>query len=275
MEIIFLGTGGGRWVTITQRLRTGGFRIHAGRKIHIDPGPGALVSMKEARISPVDTDALIVTHCHPDHYNDAEILLEAMTQGMTKVRGVLAASETVLFGRDEVGPAISKYHRSKLAAVETLTPGKGFQVDEVRVEAIPTRHSDPTAVGLRFSTGEGVITYTSDTEYYGGLSDHYKGSRAIIFNVIRPAGERIPWHLCVDDVVKLVREAGPELAVLNHFGMKMVERRKTEALRVERETGVKTIAAMDGMVLTFAGGGVACESIRGGGKTFKQAQLDF
>ena len=45
MKLTFLGSGGGRFATITQKRMTGGFRIDDidGMNIHVDPGPGALV----------------------------------------------------------------------------------------------------------------------------------------------------------------------------------------------------------------------------------------
>ncbi|MCJ7430619.1 hypothetical protein MUO83_05330 [Candidatus Bathyarchaeota archaeon] len=44
LDLIFLGTGGGRFVTMTQRRRTAGIRIMGeDLNLHLDPGPGALV----------------------------------------------------------------------------------------------------------------------------------------------------------------------------------------------------------------------------------------
>ena len=251
MEIIFLGTGGGRWITLTQKIKTGGFRIHSSKKIHIDPGPGAIVSLSEAEISSIDTDVLIITHCHPDHYNDGEILIEAMTYGMTKNRGVLACSESVLLGKDGIGPGISRYHQSKAQEIVVLKPGVGFNIDGIKVETFTTRHSDPAAVGLKIFTPEGVVTYTSDTEYFDGIADLYAGSNIIIFNVIRPQNDRIPYHYCTDDVIRVLREVRPcpNLAIMQHFGMKMLGKEVYEARRVEEETGIRTISARDGMVV--------------------------
>lgn len=249
MEIIFLGTGGGRWTTLLQRLRTGGFRIHSDHKIHIDPGPGAIVALKMSQINPMDTNSVIVTHCHPDHYNDAEMLIEAMTRGMTTKRGILAASESILVGIDKLGPAISNYHQSKVEKKVILKPGNTFEIGEIEAKCLPTKHSDPTGVGVKFYFEEGTVTYTSDTEYFEGISQHYEDSEVLIFNVIRPKNERIPWHFCTNDVIKICREAKPKLAIIQHFGMKMIGIEDSEAERVEKETGVNTIAAKDGLQL--------------------------
>lgn len=247
MKIIFLGTGGGRWATLTQAMRTGGFRLHYGMHVHIDPGPGALVSLKDRRISPMKTDAVIVTHCHPDHYNDAEVLVEAMTNGMTKQRGVLAGSKSVFSGHGGIGPCISNHHQSKVGKKFVLEPHKSFKIGEIEMKALPTKHGDSTTTGLKIHSEFGNVTYTSDTAYFKGLSKNYRDSSVIIFNVVRPGDDRIPMHLCTDDVKKILKEVDPELAIIQHFGMKMIGKTKKEATSIEDATGIKTVAAKYGM----------------------------
>ena len=247
MEIIFLGSGGGRWTTLTQKLRTGGIRLHAERRIHLDPGPGAIVNLAQAGISALRTDAVFVTHSHPDHYNDAEILVEAMTRGMRTKRGTFAGSRSVVEGVRDLGPVLSQYHASKVAKLLVLEPGSRASVDSLEVQALPTKHSDPTNVGLSFAFDEGVVTYTSDTEYFPGIEANYQDARVLIVNVIRPADRRIPWHLCTQDVIKILHEVKPELAILNHFGMTMIGIAEREAEHVAKKTGVRTIAAKDFM----------------------------
>jgi phosphoribosyl 1,2-cyclic phosphodiesterase len=247
MKLIFLGSGGGRWVTITQRLKTGGFRIHGSTNIHIDPGPGALVGLREKGISPLKTDAVLVTHCHPDHYNDAEVLVEAMARGMTKHRGFLGGSKSVLRGTKDLGPAISEYHKTKLNGINVLESGKTFKIGDLKVAALKTRHSDPSCVGLKFYFDEGILTYTSDTEYFTGIEEEYADSRVIIFNIIRPRSDKIPWHLCVDDAIRITQKIKPELVIMHHFGMKMLGREEDEARRMMKEAGVRAIPVRDGL----------------------------
>src|SRR4030042_3928634 len=90
IEIIVLGTGGGRFATITQKRRTAGIRsIGEDLNLHLDPGPGALVYSISGGLNPQQLNAIFVSHCHPYHYTDAEVLVEAMPRGMTRKKARL------------------------------------------------------------------------------------------------------------------------------------------------------------------------------------------
>jgi len=247
MNLVFLGTGGGRWMTITQKLHTGGFRLHGVQNIHVDPGAGAVARANQRRVNIMKTNAVLVSHCHPDHYTDAEVLIEAMTKGMTRKRGTLAANKSVILGNEELGPAVSNYHRAMTENEFVLSPGDRFKIGNDSVEALPTRHSDHQGVGFKFFTDKGIITYTGDTEYFEEMPDRYTDSSLLILNVLRPRGQGLRWHMCSDDAVKILDEVKPETAILTHFGMKMIGESRKEAARIEETTGVRTIAARDGM----------------------------
>jgi phosphoribosyl 1,2-cyclic phosphodiesterase len=156
VELVFLGTGGGRFATITQKRRTGGIRfLSKSLNMHLDPGPGALIYSLEMGLNPQKIMAVLVSHSHPDHYTNAEILIEAMTRGMLKRRGIVAAPHSVLFGNEESGPAISRYHQRIPEKVLEVKPGVVFHVGGTRIVATEAKHSDPDAVGFRFETPEG------------------------------------------------------------------------------------------------------------------------
>ncbi|MCS7113959.1 MAG: MBL fold metallo-hydrolase [Nitrososphaerota archaeon] len=254
-EIIFLGTGGGRFTTVTQKRRTAGIRIMGeGLNLHLDPGPGALVYSVSEGLDPQKINAVFVSHCHPDHYTDAEVLIEAMTSGMTRKRGVLAASKSVLSGSSVCEPSISKYHQQMPEKVIEAKLNMKFQVANINVASTEARHTDPDAVGFRFETKEyGDFAYTSDTEYFEGIGKHYEGVRLLMLCVMRPAGK--PWkgHMTTTDAIKIVKEARPEKAVLTHLGMQMIfHGPANEAKLIEEKTGIPTIAAQDGMRISFA-----------------------
>jgi phosphoribosyl 1,2-cyclic phosphodiesterase len=253
-EIIFLGTGGGRFTTITQKRRTAGIRIIGENlNLHLDPGPGALVYSVSEGLDPQKLNAIFVSHCHPDHYTDAEVLIEAMTRGMTKKRGVLAASKSVLRGSEVCEPSISKYHQQMLEQVIEAVPNMRFQVADLAVSVAEARHTDPDAVGFKFETKEyGDFAYTSDTEYFEGIGKYYRGVRLLMLCVMRPAGK--PWkgHMTTEDAIKIIQEAQPEQAVLTHLGMQMIfQGPAREAKLIEEKTGTPTVAATDGMRIVF------------------------
>lgn len=250
VELFFLGTGGGRFATITQKRRTGGIRfLSKDLNMHLDPGPGALIYSLNMGLDPQKIMTMLVSHSHPDHYNNAEILIEAMTLGMRKKRGIVAAPNSVLFGNEVCGPAISRYHQQMLEQVIEAKPGVGFDVGDTKVVATEAKHTDPEAVGFRFETPDvGDIGYTSDTEFFEGIGKTYEGIRLLLLCVMRPSGN--PWrgHMTTEDAIKIVEEAKPEMAVLTHFGMQMIFRGPvTEAKLIQQKTGVSTVAASDNM----------------------------
>jgi len=254
MELVFLGTGGGRFATITQKRRTGGIRlISENFNVHVDPGPGALVYSLEAGLDPQKLTGVLVSHCHPDHCNDAGVLVEAMTQGMTRKRGVLAAAHSVLEGNGNCDPCISKYHQTIPQQVLDAKPGLSFSITDLKITATKAKHSDISTVGFRFGTADvGDFAYTSDTEYFEGVGKLYKNVRLLLLCAMRPAGS--PWkgHMTTEDAVRIIEEATPEMAVLTHFGMKMIFKGPaSEAKFIQQKTGTPTIAAKDGMHLNI------------------------
>lgn len=251
-EIVFLGTGGGRFTTITQKRQTGGIRILSNRlNIHIDPGPGALIYSLNAGLNPQKLEAVLISHRHPDHYNDAEIMVEAMTRGMLKKRGVIAAPPNILLGNTETGPAISTYHQQMIEDVITIKPGVNFKVGATKVVTTEAKHTDSEAVGFRFEIPEvGAIGYTADTEYFPGIEKEYLGVRVLIISVMRPLGS--PWigHMTPEEAIKIIGAVKPEMAVATHFGMKMLYSGPNREIQlIEEKTGIPTVAAFDGMKL--------------------------
>jgi len=249
IELIFLGTGGGRFAMITQKRRTGGIRILSEElNIHLDPGPGALVYSLEKGLDPQKVGAILVSHSHPDHTNDAEVLIEAMSHGTTKKRGLLAAAHSVLFGNELCEQSVSNYHQKMAERVIDAEAGTEFDAESLKVQATAAKHSDPDTVGFRFKTGDyGDFAYTSDSEHFDGIERFYEGVRLLILCVLRPSGK--PWkgHMTTDDAVKIVEATRPEKAIITHFGMEMIFRARAEAEIIEKRTGTPTKPAVDGM----------------------------
>ena len=251
MRITFLGTGGGRFATISQKRMTGGFRIDDfnGKNYHVDPGPGALVRSYQFGVDPKRLDGVFISHAHTDHYGDCEILIEAMTRGMTKEHGIVMGSRSVFEGFKEWGPAISKYHKSHSENL-ILGPNKSKSFETMNIKGTKTIHGDPTGVGFQMEHNGFKISYTADTKYFDNLAKYHQGANILIANVIRPGSKSIKGHMCSDRFKELIEEVKPDLAIMSHFGLKMLNANPVlEAKNILSSTGVKTIAAFDGMSL--------------------------
>ena len=221
MKITFLGSGGGRFSAISQRRMTGGFRIDnlGGKNYHVDPGPGALIRTYQFGFDPRNLSGIFVSHAHTDHYNDAEILIESMTRGMTKYNGTVFGSRSVLKGFEKWGPCISSYHQSKSDTV-VLEPGVVKEVDNIKVKGTEIEHGDPAGIGFQIDYNGFKVSYTSDTGYFEGLGEAHKGADILIASVLRPGNKSIPGHMCSRNFMDLIEEVQPKVAVMTHLGLK-------------------------------------------------------
>jgi phosphoribosyl 1,2-cyclic phosphodiesterase len=252
-EIVFLGTGGGRFSMITQKRQTGGIRILNPLNIQIDPGPGAIVYSNQIKLNPMNVKALMISHAHPDHYGDAEIFIEAMTKGMTKKNGYLIAPKSVIRGSESHEPSISKYHKKMIDKIYEVSPGENVHLEKLDVRICKAKHTDPCTVGFRFAFSKGNVAYISDTEYFEGIENQYKDSRVVIISVLRPRNMSIRGHLCTDDAVRILEQIRPEFSIITAFGMRMIFANPSkEARYIQEKSGVKTIAAYDSMHLKIA-----------------------
>ncbi|MDR0912453.1 MAG: MBL fold metallo-hydrolase [Methanobrevibacter sp.] len=249
MDLSFLGTGGGRFTTISQKLMTGGFRIDGlgGLNYHFDPGPGALIRSYQFGINPSILDGIFISHAHTDHYTDAEILIEAMTSGMTKNRGIIIGSKSVIDGYKKWGPCVSKYHKSQSTNL-ILGSNKTKELKGFKIKGTKTIHGDPTGVGFQIDDGNLKISYTSDTKYFEDLKNHHKKADILIANVLRPFGKPIHGHMDANEFLNLVNDIQPKIAIMAHFGFNFIKANPQKiAETIKKETGVDVIASFDGM----------------------------
>lgn len=254
IEIVFLGTGGGRVNLLSQKRSTGGFRINGPAAIHVDPGPGALLSGNRFGQRAADVQLLIVTHNHVDHVNDAGLIAEAMSHYALRKKGVIVASKSVIKGDKNNDKGISNYHLGKMQRAIVAVPGRkiSLRIGGASLSLLPTpvRHEDGTGFGFVLCMGGKRIGYTSDTEYFPGLGKSFSGCDALIANSIKSSRDGLTGHLYSEASARLFSEARPKLGIITHLGMKLLlSGPGKEARRIEKLSGVRTIAAKDGMKL--------------------------
>ena len=248
MKLKFLGTGGGRYVTGYQNRDTGGIVVITDEtQVHIDPGPGALVHSHRELENPLDTEAVIVSHGHPDHYVDTEPLIGMMTQASDKP-GALFAPESVLHGYGEVEKAVSDYHKNLCMTVEELDDGSTYQFKDLKIESQEMFHGDPKTQGFTLETEDKKIGFWTDTEYSEELTALYRGCETLVIYCSRPRNAGIRGHTSLDEVPKIVEETEVKNVIITHFGQKFLNSdMEKEEEWLKDEVDAKVIFAEDGM----------------------------
>jgi phosphoribosyl 1,2-cyclic phosphodiesterase len=246
--IKFLGTSGARFVMIRQLRHSGGLWVNCrGTNVLIDPGPGALVHCAASRpkLDPSSLDAIILTHRHLDHCGDSNVMIEAMTEGGFKKRGIVFCPGDAL--NDD--PVIFKYNRGFPEKIETIFAQKEYRVGEFVFETSP-RHMHPVETyGLKFRINNKTAGLLTDTRYFPGLTDFYRVD-ILIAGVVFPEPRPGIDHLSLADLSILLPEIKPAKTVLTHFGMGMLKANpRLCAQRLSREMKLDVVAATDGLRL--------------------------
>ena len=247
--ITFLGTAGARFAVIRQFLASGGAWLNLGGiQILLDPGPGSLVQAARRKLDPVKLDAIILSHKHLDHSGDINIMIEAMTDGGTKQRGIVFAPSDAL----DQDPVILCYLRSYPQDIQVLTEGGSYMINDVSFRT-PVRHKHPVETyGFIFETARHTFSWITDTRYFKDLAGHYEGDLLII-NVVRLKPGAPLGHLSLPEAKSIIEELKPRIAILTHFGMTMWRAKPWElAGELGEETGIQVIAARDGMKFDLA-----------------------
>ena len=245
-KIKFLGTAGARFVVMKQLRASGGIWLTLDdTNVMIDPGPGSLVRCisSKPKLNPMDLDGIILTHRHIDHSNDINIMIEAMTNGGFKKKGVVFAPKDALEG----DPVILKYVREHVERIGILKEKGKYKVGNISFETpIRLKHGVET-YGINIRGKNISISLITDTDYFSGLASHFTGD-ILIVNVVMLEDKSTIEHLCLKEAEQIIEANKPRLAILTHFGMNMVKAKPWEiAERLSEKLGTKIIAARDGM----------------------------
>jgi len=252
--IKFLGTAGARFVVMKQLRASGGVWLSVGKtNLYIDPGPGALVRClsSKPRLDPSTLDGILLTHKHLDHSGDINAMIEAMTQGGFKKRGVLFAPRDAF----EEDPVVFKYAIGYVEKTEVLKENSEYQIEDIRFSTTRRNQHQVETYGLNFKTSPHTISFITDTRFFPELPNLYGGEILVIHAVrLKAIGDEPIEHLSIEDVKSILKKAKPRLTILTHFGMTMIEAKPwAVAAELEKELGLKIIAASDGMKIDLEG----------------------
>lgn len=247
--ITFLGTAGARFMVARQLLASGGAWLNlGGTELLFDPGPGSLVQAARRKLDAAKLDAILLSHKHLDHSGDINIMIEAMTDGGTKKRGMVFAPADAL----DQDPVVLSYLRSYPQSIQVLVEGGSYTINDVSFRT-PVRHKHPVETyGFIFRTPRHTFSWITDTRYFEDLAGYYEGDLLII-NVVRLNPGAPLDHLSLPEAGTIIEKLRPKTAILTHFGMTMWRARTWELTRkLTEETGVTVVAARDGLKFDLA-----------------------
>src|SRR5437867_2598919 len=168
--------------TALQARATGGLWVVLdGARAHVDPGPGALVHVRARPLAldPTRLDAVVVTHKHLDHSGDVNAMIEAMTEGGTKRRGLVLAPADAY----DDDPVILRYVRDYAAATAVLTQGGRYAIggpDAGMVLETPLRLRHPVETyGLRLVGRRYSVGLIACTGYFPELEEAFRADLLI------------------------------------------------------------------------------------------------
>jgi ribonuclease BN (tRNA processing enzyme) len=244
----FLGTAGARFAMLRQLRSSGGLWLRwEDTNLLIDPGPGSLVRCLKSRpkLNPVDLDGIILTHRHLDHSGDMNVMIEAMTEGGHKKKGVVVAPYDAL----EDDPVILRYNRNFVDKIELLKENETYKIKEVVFQAAVEHVHGCEAYGLNFKVDNKVLlSVITDTQYFEGIEKYYPGD-ILVANILLFDEKKQVMHLSLADARQILQNSDCRVFIMTHFGMTMLKNKPHEiAQRLQNEFKDKLIiAAYDGM----------------------------
>lgn len=243
-EIVFLGTGGARYVIATQLRATGGMLFRAGGKhIIVDPGPGSLLRLLSyvPQLPPEKVDAFILSHKHIDHSADINVYLDVVTRGGFQKKGILIAPHDA-FGEDGV---VHTYLLEHLQRVVKIEPGTEISIGSCIIR-FPLRHEHRVETyGFLLSCGDYSVGCITDTKYFARIEDSYVAD-ILIMNLLRLEPSDID-HLSIPDCERIIASVKPAVAIITHFGMTVLKTGPWNIARqLQKSTGITVLAAEDG-----------------------------
>lgn len=249
--IKFLGTAGARFVMIKQLRASGGIWIsYKGTNILVDPGPGSIVccAKSKPKLDPAKLDGIIVTHRHLDHCGDINVMIEAMTEGGFKKRGIVFVPEDAI----NEDPVILKYVRAFPGKIEVIKAKSRYRVKDFEF-LTSMRHIHPAETyGIKFNMNKASVAILTDTKYFKDLEKFYKTDILIISVVFFKARQGID-HLSLEDAQNIIARLKPKKAILTHFGMTMLKAKPNLcAEELSKRLVLEVIAAYDGLTLEIS-----------------------
>ena len=244
-RIVFLGTKGGPRVEMGRSNPANLIEIN-GTRIVLDCGMGVSHQLAAAKVPLTSVQYILISHHHSDHNLEyGNLVYNAWATGLsTPIRsfgpkGLEQMTKTYWeLNKFDVETRIADEGRPDprplLIAKDIESDGEVLRTADFTVTAFRTPHPPITDnFAYKFTTPDGVIVFSSDTEYNPKLAEFAKGADVLVHEALYAPfvdklvarvknGARLGKHLLAShttaqDVGKIAAAAGVKLLVLSHL----------------------------------------------------------
>lgn len=189
-----------------------GFLVRSpGASVMMDAGPGTLANLQR-HVAPTALDAVVLSHCHPDHWLELPVLRNALKY-VLDFHGLelYATAETL-----ELAEELTHRQLSPTFRPHVITDGSEFTIGDQRWRCSRTDHPVET-LGLRVDAAGRSLAYTADTGPGWSLAELGPVDLAISeATFLHGSPEQNPVHLSAREAGALARSAAVRHLVISH-----------------------------------------------------------
>jgi len=246
-----------------ERLGGGYFLVWKGHGIVIDPGVDFVTQLYRRGLSIADVDTVVVTHCHLDHTDDLEALVDlnyrhnqakglkphAPNKGFRQIQFKLCHSASMKYDQYLSASGCCKKPTHLDPDGNPWNISKSIDLVVVPVKHVDINGSDDEAIGVVFvlkgDDGKPVLRVgiTSDSRWFESLPEGFKGCDVLLAHLgtievgeeekDEAQGEHgggllgpdLKNHLGTKGCFRLMHAVKPKLFILGEFGEELVETR--------------------------------------------------
>ena len=217
MKITVLGSGS--FITSLDHFGPSYLIEHNGKRMLVDAGEGCVIQLLKLGLSPMDLNAIFITHFHGDHTMDLITIITNLM--LVKPENGGEYKHIKIYGQAGINEFIDGLYNifchSKKEGCETIELSGATKIDDFTVTPVPLVHSDLKAVAYRFEIEGKVIVFSGDCSFCPGIIDAAKNADLFITDCANAEELSNEFHMNSSEVAKVCIEANVKKVILSHL----------------------------------------------------------
>ena len=185
-----------------------------GYRVVLDCGPGTLANLQR-HIDPTEIDALVLTHCHPDHWLELPVLRNAL-------KYCLGHEGLAVYGTEEtlsMAEVVCHHELAPTLLCEVIADGEDLVLGPFRMRTSRTQHP-PETLAVRLDAGGESVAYSADTGAGWSFAELGAGIDLALCDATALDTERdrvVGLHLTAAQAGEMARTSGVGQLVISHL----------------------------------------------------------